>query len=66
MRLSLMFWPKVFHEFHPMGGVAAITPGADFGDNAPERHVRFAYTNSIEKLQEGVARIADFLGRGSR
>ena len=39
----------------------AITPGVDFGANAPERHVRFAYTNSIERLQEGVARIADFL-----
>jgi aspartate/methionine/tyrosine aminotransferase len=39
----------------------AITPGIDFGSNAPERHVRFAYTNSIERLQEGVARIAKFL-----
>jgi len=39
----------------------AITPGMDFGANAPERHVRFAYTNSIERLQEGVARIAKFL-----
>ena len=39
----------------------AITPGVDFGANAPERHVRFAYTNSIERLQDGVARIAKFL-----
>jgi aspartate/methionine/tyrosine aminotransferase len=39
----------------------AITPGIDFGANAPERHVRFAYTNSIERLKEGVSRIADFL-----
>lgn len=39
----------------------AITPGVDFGSNAPERHVRFAYTNSIERLQEGVSRIAKFL-----
>jgi aspartate/methionine/tyrosine aminotransferase len=39
----------------------AITPGIDFGANAPERHVRFAYTNSIERLQDGVARIAKFL-----
>ena len=39
----------------------AITPGIDFGANAPERHVRFAYTNSIERLREGVARIAKFL-----
>jgi aspartate/methionine/tyrosine aminotransferase len=40
---------------------AAITPGIDFGSNAPERHVRFAYTNSLERLQEGVRRIGDFL-----
>jgi len=41
----------------------AITPGIDFGANAPERHVRFAYANSIERLQEGVSRIAKFLGK---
>jgi aspartate/methionine/tyrosine aminotransferase len=39
----------------------AITPGVDFGANAPGRHVRFAYTNSIDRLKEGVARIARFL-----
>jgi aspartate/methionine/tyrosine aminotransferase len=39
----------------------AITPGVDFGANAPERHVRFAYTNSIERLKDGVSRIARFL-----
>jgi len=39
----------------------AVTPGVDFGANAPERHVRFAYTNPIERLKEGVARIAAFL-----
>ncbi|MBI4205588.1 MAG: pyridoxal phosphate-dependent aminotransferase [Betaproteobacteria bacterium] len=41
----------------------AITPGIDFGSNAPERHVRFAYTNSLERLQEGVRRIGEFLGK---
>jgi len=44
------------------GGVA-ITPGIDFGANAPERHVRFSYANSIERLREGVSRIAKFLGK---
>lgn len=43
------------------GAGVAITPGIDFGANAPERHVRFAYTSSVERLQEGVARIAAFL-----
>ena len=50
------------YELLEQAGVA-ITPGIDFGSHAPERHVRFAYTNSIERLQEGVARIARFLGR---
>jgi len=36
----------------------AITPGLDFGTNRPERHVRIAYTRSMEELQEGVERIA--------
>jgi aspartate/methionine/tyrosine aminotransferase len=40
----------------------AITPGLDFGSNAPERHVRFAYTVAREKLEEGVARIARYFG----
>ena len=44
------------------GGVA-ITPGVDFGANAPERHVRFAYTSPIERLAEGVSRIAGFVGK---
>ncbi len=40
----------------------AVTPGKDFGVNAPERHVRFAYTTSLERLREGVRRLAGFLG----
>ena len=36
----------------------AITPGLDFGSNGPERHVRFAYTRSLEDLKEGIERIA--------
>ena len=39
----------------------AITPGIDFGDNAADKHVRFAYTTSLENLKEGVARIKNFL-----
>jgi aspartate/methionine/tyrosine aminotransferase len=42
----------------------AITPGLDFGVNAAERHVRFAYTNSIPVLAEGVKRIGGFVARG--
>jgi len=39
----------------------AITPGLDFGSNRPERHVRFAYTRSLEDLKEGVGSIARML-----
>ena len=41
----------------------AVTPGLDFGSNAPERHLRFAYTRSLEDLEEGMASIARMLGR---
>ncbi len=41
----------------------AVTPGHDFGHNAPERHLRFAYTTSMSDLEEGVARIGAFLRR---
>jgi aspartate/methionine/tyrosine aminotransferase len=39
----------------------AITPGIDFGNNRPEQHVRFAYTTSLENLQEGVRRLREYL-----
>ena len=39
----------------------AITPGIDFGIHLPQRHVRFAYTTSLENLQEGVRRLRDYL-----
>ncbi|GAB6042290.1 pyridoxal phosphate-dependent aminotransferase [Endothiovibrio diazotrophicus] len=41
----------------------ALTPGRDFGAHRPERHMRIAYTTSLENLREGVERIGDFLGR---
>ncbi len=40
----------------------AVTPGRDFGRHGAERHLRFAYTTSLDRLREGVARIARFLG----
>ncbi|HQU81214.1 MAG TPA: pyridoxal phosphate-dependent aminotransferase [Azonexus sp.] len=43
-------------------GVAA-TPGLDFGSNAPEKHVRFAYTTGVDRLAEAVNRLAAYFGR---
>ncbi len=39
----------------------AVTPGLDFGSNAPQRHLRFAYTVDRCKIEEGLARMAEFL-----
>jgi aspartate/methionine/tyrosine aminotransferase len=41
----------------------AVTPGADFGVNRPDRHLRFAYTTDLDRLAEGVRRIGRFLER---
>lgn len=49
------------HDLLELAGVAA-TPGLDFGTNAPEKHLRFAYTTSVERLAEAVDRIRRFLG----
>lgn len=43
-------------------GVAA-TPGLDFGSNAPERHIRFAYTTGVDRLAEAAARLGAYFGR---
>lgn len=39
----------------------AITPGIDFGGHRARAHVRFSYANTLENLQEGVARISAHL-----
>jgi aspartate/methionine/tyrosine aminotransferase len=38
----------------------AATPGVDFGANRTERFVRFAYTRSMEDLEEAARRLARF------
>jgi aspartate/methionine/tyrosine aminotransferase len=43
-------------------GVAA-TPGLDFGSNAPEKHIRFAYTTGLDRLAEAVDRLAGYFGQ---
>jgi aspartate/methionine/tyrosine aminotransferase len=39
----------------------AFTPGKDFGFNAPERHIRIAYTQPVARLEEAVDRLRGFL-----
>jgi aspartate/methionine/tyrosine aminotransferase len=43
----------------------AITPGKDFGDNQPERFVRFSYANELANLKEAMARLQQFLASRS-
>jgi aspartate/methionine/tyrosine aminotransferase len=38
----------------------AVTPGAAFGANA-EGYLRFSYASSLERIQEGLARLRRFL-----
>lgn len=42
----------------------AITPGIDFGVHRAREHVRFAYTRPVERLKEGVERIATYIAAG--
>lgn len=42
----------------------ATTPGIDFGDNAPDRHLRIAYTTGEARLAEAAERIARVLRTG--
>lgn len=39
----------------------ALTPGADFGQHQADKHVRFAYTTSMEQLVKGVQRLREAL-----
>ncbi len=49
-------------RFLEEAGVAA-TPQADFSEQLPSRHIRFAYTTSVERLAEGLTRMERLLGR---
>jgi aspartate/methionine/tyrosine aminotransferase len=39
----------------------AVTPGIDFGEHQSRQYLRFSYTTDLAQLQQGVARIADWL-----
>lgn len=41
----------------------AITPGTDFAVQGGEHHVRIAFTNDVERLQEALVRIGRFVSR---
>lgn len=53
---SFTFAQALLHE----AGVA-VTPGRDFGNNQPQKFLRFSYTTSIQRLEEGISRMQAYL-----
>lgn len=53
---SLSFCHQVLHDT----GVA-ITPGCDFGVYKANHHVRFAFTTSLEQIEQGIDKLAQYL-----
>lgn len=53
---SFAFAKELLENIH-----VASTPGIDFGVNGTNHYLRFAYTRSIEHMQEGVTRLKDYL-----
>ena len=43
----------------------AVTPGKDFGHHEPERHIRIAYTQTVARLEEAIARMAVLLEKSA-
>ncbi|MDI3501970.1 MAG: hypothetical protein PWR13_217 [Archaeoglobi archaeon] len=50
---------KFSYELLEKTGVA-VTPGVDFGDSA-RHHIRISYANSLERIEEAMERIENFL-----
>ena len=55
---SFAFCQQLLHS----AGVA-VTPGIDFGAHQANRYIRIAYSANLERLQEAIDRIAQFIGR---
>lgn len=51
---------KLSNDLLEKAGVA-VTPGKDFGNNKSNQHLRFAYTQPVEILQQGVERIKQYI-----
>ena len=50
---------KLSQDLLEQAGVA-VTPGKDFGQNKADQYLRFAYTQSVDVLEQGVARLTKF------
>ncbi|WP_249975226.1 aminotransferase class I/II-fold pyridoxal phosphate-dependent enzyme [Vreelandella olivaria] len=54
---------QVFCERLLLEENVAVTPGIDFAVEGGEHHVRIAFTNDVERLQDAIVRIARFVSR---
>ena len=54
---------EVFARHVLEGAAVAFTPGIDFGAYRADKHVRLAYTIERAKLEEGIARLTQYLAR---
>lgn len=50
---------KLSQDLLEQAGVA-VTPGKDFGQYKADQHLRFAYTQPVDRLEQGVSRLTEF------
>jgi aspartate/methionine/tyrosine aminotransferase len=55
---SFAFAKELLETIH-----VATTPGVDFGSNGTHHYLRFAYTRSIEHMNEGIQRLKHYLNQ---
>jgi aspartate/methionine/tyrosine aminotransferase len=55
---SFAFCWSLLEEDH-----VAVTPGADFGHNRPERHIRFSYTTGLDRIELALERLQQRISR---
>jgi aspartate/methionine/tyrosine aminotransferase len=53
---SFAFAKELLDKLH-----VATTPGIDFGSNATNKYIRFAYTRDVEHMKKGINRIKNYL-----
>jgi aspartate/methionine/tyrosine aminotransferase len=53
-------WAFAFELLHATG--VCVVPGRDFGHAEPSRYIRVSYATSLERLQEAIGRLRDYLG----
>ena len=51
---SFQLAARILQESH-----VAVTPGRDFGTAAPEKHIRIAYTQPVERIAEALERMKE-------